>query len=289
MSPAAGCLDPSRSDKGGSVFSWFARWPSRHGPSRFTIAVFVAAALIASAHTPGMAATHADTTHTAATTHAAHAVASTTGPKLFFSGKPDAAAFRALCEGELESSRKSLDRMLAVKGKRTIANTLDPYNLVMLHADNAGSYSGLMESVHPDSAFRATAETLTQAASKFQEELKLNRAVYDALKAVDVSKATPTTKYFVSKTLRDFRLSGVDQDEAARKRIAAMREDLVLVSQEFDRNIRNDSRKIEVTAAELDGLPEDFRKTHSPGPDGKITLSIEYPDYFPVMRYCKNS
>ena len=258
------------------MFSRFARWPLRRSPSQFIVAVFLVAALTTGAPARGTGATGA-------------AAASSTAPKLFYSGKPDAAAFRALCEGELQSARKSLDRMLAVKDKRTIANTLDPYNLVMLHSDNAGSYSSLMESVHPDSAFRASAETLTQEASKFQEELKLNRAVYDALKAVDVSKADPTTKYFVSKTLRDFRLSGVDQDEASRKRIAAMREDLLLVSQDFDRNIRNDSRKIQVTAADLDGLPADFLKTHTPGADGKITLSIEYPDYFPVMRYCKSS
>ena len=263
------------------MISRLSRWPSRRRPSRLPIAVFLVAVLIVGTSTPGVAATRAAATHAAA--------ASSTGPPLFYTGKPDAAAFRTLCEGELQTARGSLDKMLAVKGKHTIANTLDPYNLVMLHADNAASYSSLMESVHPDSAFRAGAETLTQEASKFAEELKLNRAVYDALKAVDVSKATPTTKYFVSKTLRDFRLAGVDQDDAARKRIAAMREELVLVSQDFDRNIRNDSRKIQVTPAELEGLPEDFVKSHGPGPDGKITLSIEYPDYFPVMRYCKSS
>src|SRR6267378_2461181 len=198
MPPAAGCAVPSRSDKGGSVLSRLARSASRRGSSRLIAAVFLVAALIAGASVPGLAAARA-------------AARPTVGPKLFYSGKPDAAAFRALCEGELQAAHKELARMLAAKGKRTIANTLDPYNLVMLHADNAGSYSSLMESVHPDSAYRATAEKVTQAASKFQEELMLSRAVYDAHKAVDVSRADPTTGYFVSKTLRDFRLSGVDQ------------------------------------------------------------------------------
>ena len=208
---------------------------------------------------------------------------------LFFTGSPDASTFRALCEAELQSAQQSLGQMLEAKGARTIANTLVPYNLLMLHSDNAGYYSSLMESVHPDSAFRAQAEELTQAATKFQDELKLNRSVYDALNAVDLSKADATTKYFVSKTLRDFRLAGVDKDEATRKRIEAMREQLVLTSQEFDRNIRNDSRTIQVTAAELDGLPADYIAAHPAGPDGKITISIEYPDRIPVMSYCKNS
>jgi thimet oligopeptidase len=167
-------------------------------------------------------------------------------------------------------------------------NTLGPYNELMMHADNAGSWAGLMESVHPDSVYRTTAEAVTQATSKFQTEVSLNRAVYDAIQAVDVAKADASTRYFVEKTLRDFRLAGVDRDEATRTRIQEIRDELVLVSQEFDRNIRNDSRTIQVTAADLEGLPQDYIDAHRPGPDGKITISIEYPDRFPVMTYAKS-
>jgi thimet oligopeptidase len=93
----------------------------------------------------------------------------------------------------------------------------------------------------------------------------------------------------VTRTLQDFKRSGVDKDEATRKQIAAILEDLTKTSQEFDKNIRNDSRKIEIDPAELEGLPQDFVDSHQPGPDGKVTISIEYPDLFPVIRYCKSS
>ena len=50
-----------------------------------------------------------------------------------------------------------------------------------------------------------------------------------------------------------------------------------------------DSRTIEVDGpGDLAGLPEDFIQAHAPGPDGKIALSIEYPDLFPVLRYAEN-
>src|SRR5262249_10349060 len=163
---------------------------------------------------------------------------------------------------------QNLEKMLSIQGKRTIQNTLVPYNQIMVHSDNAGQYSGLMEEVHPDSAFRATAEEVSQAVSKFQSELSLNRAVYDALNQVNVAQSRPATRYFVKRTLRDFRLAGVDKDDATRKQIAAIRDELVVVSQAFGRNIRNDSRKIQVTTAELDGMPDDFMKSHPPGPDG---------------------
>src|SRR5262249_18046245 len=106
---------------------------------------------------------------------------------------------------------------------------------------------------------------------------------------LNLKGADPATRYSVRKTLRDFRLSGVDKDAATRKKIAALREELVVIGQDFDKNIRNDSRTITVDqVADLDGLPEDFIKSHPAGPDGKITISIEYPDFFPVISYAKN-
>ena len=210
-------------------------------------------------------------------------------PTIFYANRPDAPGFRADCDGELKQAEAALGRLLAVKGKRTVENTLKPYNEVVLHADNAAYEASLMESVHPDSAFRATAEEVTQAAQKFASDLSLNRGVYEAIQAVDVSKETPDTKYLVERTLRDFRRAGVDKDDATRAKITALREELVKIGQEFDKNIRNDSRSIELSSVdELKGLPDDFIKSHQPGPDGKIKISIEYPDRFPIMSYAEN-
>ena len=208
----------------------------------------------------------------------------------FWTGRPDSAGFRSLADGELKTANQALDRLLQVTGTRTIENTLATYNEALLHADNAASAANLIESVHPDSTVRTVAEEETRAAGKFLSDLGLNRGVYDALAAVDVSGADPNTRFAMEKTLRDFRLSGVDKDQPTRKKIAALREELVAIGQEFDKNIRNDSRTITLnSAADLDGLPEDYIKSHAPGPDGKISISIEYPDFFPIMSYAKKS
>jgi len=208
----------------------------------------------------------------------------------FWSGNPDSAGFRALADGELKTAGDALDRLLQVKGARTVENTFAPYNEALLHADNASYQSGLIEAVHPDSTVRAVAEEETRASSKFLNDLGLNRGVYDALNAINLKSADPTTRYAIEKTLRDFRLSGVDKDEATRKKIAALRDELVQIGQDFDKNIRNDSRTIQLdSAADLDGLPEDYVKSHPAGADGKISISIEYPDFFPVMSYAKSA
>ena len=206
----------------------------------------------------------------------------------FWTGKPNAAQFKERQEKRLGAAKSAMDKLVAVKGKRTIDNTLVPFDEINRQLDMAGSQSGLIEEVSPDSATRATAEAVSQDISKFSTDLSLNRQVYDALSALDTTSMDSETKYYVQKTLRDFRLSGVDKDQATRDKIRKLNEELVLVSQEFGRNIREDKSTVTCMPADLDGLPQDFIDRHKPGTDGKITLTVEYPDYIPVSTYAKS-
>lgn len=207
----------------------------------------------------------------------------------FWTGSPSAEVFAAVQQGRLSNARKALDRLLSVQGERTIENTLGPYDEVLTYLDAANSQSSLMEQVHPDAAVRATAEKLTQEVSAFATNISLNREVYDALVSIKTVDADPGTKHYVAKTLRDFGLSGVDKDEQTRTKIKALRDELVALSQEFSRNIREDKRTVVAqNVAELDGLPTDFIDRHKPNPDGTITLTIEHPDAVPVFSYAKS-
>ncbi len=207
----------------------------------------------------------------------------------FWTGMTDAASFERAMNGRLAHAKEILDRMLDVKGPRTIQNTLRPYDDVLLELDAVGSQAQLVQSVHPVENLRQTAEKVSQAAGTFGTDLSLNRGVYDAIAALDVSKADAETQYYVKRTLRDFRLAGVDKDEATRKRIKQLRDELVIIGQDFDRNIRTDLRKVTAkSAAELDGLPQDFIAKHKPDANGVITLTIDYPDSLPVFSFAKN-
>ena len=194
-----------------------------------------------------------------------------------------------LVAAQLAKAQASLDQLLAVSGKRTIENTLVPYNQLSIALDLAGSMAGLMENVHPDPLVRAGAETAHQDVSKFITKLGLNRDLFDAMKSIDLSSADPSTKFLMEEALRNFRRAGVDKDEATRAKIVTINEELVKIGQEFDRNIREDKRSITLDSADqLDGLPADYIEGHKPGESGKITITTDYPDYFPVITYAKN-
>ncbi|HEY6865660.1 MAG TPA: M3 family metallopeptidase [Candidatus Eisenbacteria bacterium] len=204
----------------------------------------------------------------------------------FWSGSPDAEEFGRRHAARLERARRAIAALIAVTGPRTIENTLQPYDDALLELDAAGSQASLMENVHPDGALRAAAEAVTQQAAALSTELSLNRPVYDALASLDLAGVDPATRHYVERTLRDFRLSGVDRDDATRARVQRLNDELVAIGQEFSRNIRADQRTVPVgDPGELEGLPADYVARHPPGADGAITLSIDYPDSTPVFLY----
>jgi thimet oligopeptidase len=207
----------------------------------------------------------------------------------FWTGLPDGPTFEHAVDGRLDRARALLDRLVGVRGKRTVANTLAPYDRLMRELDRAAGATSLIQKVHPDSAVRQAADRGDHKVSALATEISLDRRVFDALQAIDLSAADPVTRHYVGRALRDFRLAGVDRDSATRARIRELREDLVLIGQEFDRNIRDDVRTVEVaSAAELDGLPDDYIAAHPPGPDGRIRITTEYPDVLPVFTYARS-
>src|SRR5258705_203891 len=67
----------------------------------------------------------------------------------FWTGMTDRPAFERAMDARLANARVVLDKMLAVKGARTIDNTLRLYDDVLLELDAVGSQAQLVQSVHP--------------------------------------------------------------------------------------------------------------------------------------------
>jgi thimet oligopeptidase len=206
----------------------------------------------------------------------------------FWTGMAAPGAFERAMDARLARARQLLEQISSAKGSPTIDNTLRPFDDIQLELDAVGNQAQLIQSVHPDAAMRATAEKLSQKVSALGTELSLNRGVYDAIAGLDISGRDAETQHYVTRLRRDFRLAGVDKDDATRKRIQALREELTQISQDWDRNIRTDLRTVKTDAAELEGLPRDYIARHKPDADGKITLTIDYPDSLPIFSYAQN-
>ena len=185
----------------------------------------------------------------------------------------------------LTTARSELEALLAVKGPRSEADTLGPYQRLQLALSNAGHRAGLLSEVHPEKPLRDAAESAVQEISAYATELSLHRGLYEALASVKADGLAPDTRRFLEHTLRDFRRAGVDKDEPTRTRLKELADRAVRLGQDFDRAIREDVRSVSLRPEQLAGLPDDYRATHRPGPDGKVGITTDYPDLLPFRTY----
>jgi Zn-dependent oligopeptidase len=202
--------------------------------------------------------------------------------------KPDVAAFEKIENDRLAAAQSSIDTLLTAKAPRTIENTLAPLDEAFHQINSAAYLAGLMEQVHPDATFRDHATAMLTKASAAQTAIALNHEVYSALATIDVSKADATTRYYVQRQLLEFRLAGVDKDDATRARLKKLSDQATEEQSMFDRNISDGQNVVEADPSELDGLPQDYIDRHKPDANGKVHITTNYPDALPVFSFAKS-
>ena len=201
-----------------------------------------------------------------------------------------AGSLRQLLDRQLAEANARLDELHALPtgaAPETVARTYDAIGRAL---GDVHGFSELFMAVHPDKAVRSCAEEVSQAISTFSTALGLDREAYEAFARLDLpAGADEGLARFVEHTLRDFRRSGVDQDEAGRAEIKALQEKLTLVGQAFDRNIMAGGRSLRLAEghAALTGLPRDFLDAHPEDEDGSVTLSTDPTDFLPVLLYAQ--
>lgn len=207
----------------------------------------------------------------------------TPGASTILAGTPE--QYASACHSDMDRAKSEMAALKAMKAPRDPIQALNAYDEAELALGNALARSGLAREVEPAAEMRAAAEKCEQEADSLNTDFSLDRGIYDALAGLDRAALDAATRFYLERTLRDFRRAGVDRDDATRARIKDLREQLVKTGQEFGNNIKSDVRKIEVDPAALNGLPDDFRNAHKPGPGGKVTLTTDNTDYFPFINY----
>jgi thimet oligopeptidase len=204
----------------------------------------------------------------------------------------DAAALEAWVRARLDRHKKMLEELIAGPGKnvsRTPENTLRIYDDVVAVLSATGSQTSLLDSVYPIKEVRDKARELTQKVAEAGTALSLNQDVFRALESMDLAGADPATQHYVSQTLLNYRLAGVDKDEATRARLRELSDKATELSLGFSNNVQENVNRVEVRdPADLEGLPEDYVKSHPPDEKGTVTLTTDYPDMQPVMTFARS-
>jgi len=172
--------------------------------------------------------------------------------------------------------------LLAVKGTRTVENTLVPFDRASADLTIAGNQSFLMNALHPDKAVRDKAEAMTQAVAAGADRAGAEpRCVPGALSRRRLQgqpgNAAPHGAHAIAISPRRRR-----QDEETRNRIRELQDKQTSLSLQFARNIQEHVNTVQVKdVSELAGLPDDYiaRVSKNKAADGTITLTTDQPDY----------
>lgn len=202
---------------------------------------------------------------------------------------PDYLAYQNQCESSLTKSATLLKRILNNKAPKTIQTVLEPLNEIDILMDSAWNKASVYANAHPEKSVRDLADHCSQKFSQFYTEISLSRPLYEAVLAIKLDSTDTSTLRVVKLLLRDFRRAGVDKSEVTRKEIRRLNEELTIIQQDFGNHINNSVRSIKLDSMdELEGLPDDYIASHQPNENGEITITTNYPDYQPYMRYAKN-
>ncbi|HRV79802.1 MAG TPA: M3 family metallopeptidase [Planctomycetota bacterium] len=207
----------------------------------------------------------------------------------------------ALCKSPMElktavqngvrASRRALQEFLAMPKDVAATEVLTAFNQIAGALNGWAQQANVFQQVHPDPAMRAMGTTMEQEVHGFQSELSLHRGVYERLASIRLdSEADFEDRRFLDHSLRDYRRSGVDRDEATRDRIRLLQEELLAIGQAFDRNIVEASTSIRVEGGhrELRGMPPDFLASHLEDEQGGVSISTDPQDYLPIMLYAES-
>jgi thimet oligopeptidase len=196
-----------------------------------------------------------------------------------------------ITDDAIAAANRLIDAIAAHEGPNTIDNSLRPLNEAAAIIEAAYGQGAFMARVHPDPTVRIAATEEEEKLNKWGIDVVFRPDLYAAFKRLANSDpdATPEQRRLLDFWMRDFRRAGHELDPAEQDELKQLKQRLVEVEVAFGANVDAYSDYIEVTRAELDGLPDSFIEALKPGnAEGTFRVTLDYPDLYPFLQNATN-
>ena len=172
----------------------------------------------------------------------------------------------------LDSASRSLERLLAQRGPRTVANTLRPYDDYRI-AINRARVVSFLTYVHPDSAVRSAAVRADNLLTAFNEARRSDRRIYAMFRDVDTADADAEVRLWLRRELENFKQESVDRDSTVQARVAALKRDLDRLAVAWGDNPRYDTVTVAFDSVELEGMNPPWLAARPRNSRGQLLVS----------------
>ena len=192
--------------------------------------------------------------------------------------------------------QEDIEKLLAAGPPFTWENTLAPLELALNRLHRVWSPVSHLNAVMNSDALREAYNACLPELSAFETRLGqhkgLYRAVRDIAESPDFARLDAAQQQSVRHRLRDFRLSGIELDEAGQARFRDIQQRLSELQSRFQENLldaTNGWQKHVTDEALLAGLPDSARDLARQNAaekhlDGWL-FTLDFPSYFPVLAY----
>lgn len=191
---------------------------------------------------------------------------------------------------DVEAALKTIEAVPAKK--RSFENTVWAFEDLGVRPEDVDPVAGIsfLKNVSPDKAVRDAANTCESDIKSFSVDVYTREKLYGAFRdyADKKEKLDAEEQKLLDRILFEFQRNGLALDAKKRGQVKELKQRLITIQQEFDRNLNEYKDFLDVTRQELDGLPEDYIAKLSTAPEGKYRVTLQYPDYIPFMENAKN-
>lgn len=199
----------------------------------------------------------------------------------------------------LEHNRRAIEELLDVVREPTWQTLIEPLEALDNRLEKAWAPVGHLNGVTNTPEWRKAYETVLPLLTEYGTQLGQNRRLYEAYLKLKQSAAYATLdevrRKVIDNALRDFRLSGVALDGAAKERYGELRQQLADLHRRFSNNVLDATQgwfKHITDVALLVGIPETALQTlqqaaQTRNLDGYV-ITLDAPAYLPAMQYADN-
>jgi peptidyl-dipeptidase Dcp len=202
----------------------------------------------------------------------------------------------------MEQHKAEIDPIIDNTDPATFANTIEALERSGKNLTRVSNVFFAVESAHSNDDLREVASTVAPELAAHGDDITLNRALYDRVKAVydqrEELDLTPEQQKLLEETHKAFVRSGINLDEESQARLREINGELAQLSQQFGQNLLQETNDFEIHVtdeADLGDLPASLvagaaeeAETERRGHDGGWSFTLQRPSIEPFLQYSPN-